>query len=326
MSTRTYSAGSGAYTSPYPWTFEPLYAHLGINYFDGNDDTAGAADWVPSGSGYGDDDVGGEVTFTDDGAIPVLSTINSVTQRIKIGTATFVKWYSWPYQRRPGIGQVNGAQLIYTKPAAYISVVWTSDVQGAAFTKSVIFQTRFGVGNDHYLTNSPQAHVAVSEMRLEIDFDLPAPLVTTEEARNLAATTATLVGTLNPQGANATYPVSYYFEYSQSPTLASSSTTTPVGGQTGSSAVEVTEDITGLIGGTWYYRLVATNADQTVYGDIESFTLSVSADAFVLDEFLIATSSPGFAAKDARLLLSELEFAVQAPFPCNREEILEDVE
>lgn len=325
MSERTYTTGT-AHIAPFPWNLEPLFGGGSVNYFDDDDTTAGAADRVaPQGQGvYADDDCGAEVSFTDDGLIPTDAVINSVTQRTRISAPGSVGWYTYPYQRRPGIGTVAGAQLAYAAAAANKDTTWTADVQGAAFTKAVLFQTRFGVGNDWYLSNAA-AYVAVHKLSIIVAFTLPAPVVTTEEAQELTGTSAQLVGTLNPAGANATYPVSYYFEYGTDPSLTSPSSTTPVTGQVGSADIDVTETVTGLTGGTWYYRLVATNADQTIYGDIKSFTLSVSADAFVLDEFLIATSSPGFASKDSRSLVTMTEFAVQLPFPCNREEILEDV-
>ncbi len=93
-----------------------------------------------------------------------------------------------------------------------------------------------------------------------------APSVETLPAKNFAKETATLVGRVDPEGAETTY----HFQYG---------TTTSYGKETvaailapGTSFVEVTKVATGLLTGTTYhFRIVATNATGTSYGGDFSF-------------------------------------------------------
>lgn len=106
-----------------------------------------------------------------------------------------------------------------------------------------------------------------------IDLTLAAPTATTGAATSVSTTTATLNGTINPNGANAGWPVSYYFEWG--PTAAYGNTTTLVGGQTGSADIAVNAALTGLAPGTAYhFRVVSTNADNTTNGADQAFTTS----------------------------------------------------
>lgn len=105
---------------------------------------------------------------------------------------------------------------------------------------------------------------------LSVALTLAAPTATTNAATSVGTTTATLNGSLNPNGANAGWPVSYYFEWG--PTAAYGNTTAVVGGQTGSAAIPVTAALVGLSANTTYhFRLVATNADNTTNGADQTF-------------------------------------------------------
>jgi uncharacterized protein YegP (UPF0339 family) len=98
-----------------------------------------------------------------------------------------------------------------------------------------------------------------------------APKVTTGAASGLGAKTATLNGTVNPNGAATTY----WFQYG---------TTTGYGLQTGShgagggtSDQHVAARLSGLVAGTIYhYRLVAQNSAGTTDGQDQSFTSSAA--------------------------------------------------
>jgi hypothetical protein len=90
------------------------------------------------------------------------------------------------------------------------------------------------------------------------------PIVTTEIANPIAATGATLNGTLDPRGKSTTYK----FEYGTTTGYGSEVTGGPT---TTSGAVALA--VTGLAQGTTYhYRLVATNADGTTNGTDQMFT------------------------------------------------------
>jgi len=94
------------------------------------------------------------------------------------------------------------------------------------------------------------------------------PTVTTLAADNLAVTSATLHGTVNPNWLDT----SAWFEYGTSSTLASFSTTTgqPIG--SGSSDVAVSANLTTLSAGqTIYFRVAASNGAGEQKGEILSF-------------------------------------------------------
>jgi hypothetical protein len=94
----------------------------------------------------------------------------------------------------------------------------------------------------------------------------PVPVVSTGHARNLTQTSATLIGTVNPEG----QATSYVFQYG---------TTTAYGAQTpaanagaGTKSVTVRAVIGALIPDkTYHYRLVATSANGTTVGHDVSF-------------------------------------------------------
>ncbi|MHB1511444.1 MAG: hypothetical protein ACYCZ8_18225 [Acidimicrobiales bacterium] len=94
-----------------------------------------------------------------------------------------------------------------------------------------------------------------------------APTVTTEAATAVSLSTATLVGTVNPNGLQTTYQ----FQYGTSTSYGAATTLETVG--SGTSAVPVTADISGLSSDTTYdFRLVANNTQGTGYGANLTFT------------------------------------------------------
>jgi hypothetical protein len=95
------------------------------------------------------------------------------------------------------------------------------------------------------------------------------PSVSTGSATSVTSNSATLNGTINPNGANTTY----YFEYGITSAYGSVTTTTSAG--SGTSAVSVNANMAGLSENTTYYfRLVATNSIGTTSGSNQTFTTS----------------------------------------------------
>ena len=93
-----------------------------------------------------------------------------------------------------------------------------------------------------------------------------SPTVTTGKATNVAMGSATLNGTVNPNGASTTY----YFEWGL--TSSYGNTTSAQSAGSGTSNVAVSADLTGLTPETAYhYRLVATNSVGTSYGVHRTF-------------------------------------------------------
>jgi hypothetical protein len=97
----------------------------------------------------------------------------------------------------------------------------------------------------------------------------PGPVVWTNDAFDLRQKTAILTGFVHPQGKSTRY----YFEYGYW-TSYGNTIPVPPGGEVGSGTdgVYVTNEITGLEPGhSYHYRIVASNADGTTYGNDRSF-------------------------------------------------------
>jgi hypothetical protein len=93
------------------------------------------------------------------------------------------------------------------------------------------------------------------------------PAVTTRTASSVGSTTATLNGSVNPNG----QATSYFFEYGTSTSYGSKTTVRSAG--SGAQATNVSEAITGLTAGaTYHFRLDATSAAAgTVLGNDQTF-------------------------------------------------------
>ncbi len=88
------------------------------------------------------------------------------------------------------------------------------------------------------------------------------PVASTGQASAVTATSATLGGTVNPEGLDT----SYDFIYGTSPTSLGSQTTTLDAGS-GSGQVTASAPVSGLSAGqTYYYALVATNSSGSTTG------------------------------------------------------------
>ena len=93
------------------------------------------------------------------------------------------------------------------------------------------------------------------------------PVVTTTAATAITGTTATLNGTVNPNG----LATNYHFEYGTTVSYGSSTTIASAG--SGTSTINVNAGITGLSAGTTYhFRLVGVNSDGTSNGNDMTFT------------------------------------------------------
>lgn len=96
-----------------------------------------------------------------------------------------------------------------------------------------------------------------------------APAVVTGSASGVTSTSATLNGTVNPEGATTTYQ----FQYGTSTSYGSVAPAAPASAGSGSSAIGESANLTGLSASTTYdYRLVATNATGTTDGSNQTFT------------------------------------------------------
>ena len=94
------------------------------------------------------------------------------------------------------------------------------------------------------------------------------PTAATGAAVNVAQASATVNGTVNPNGS----PTNYYFQYGMTTGYGASTSTTGAGG--GASDISVSANLTGLKSGTTYhYRLVAVSSGGgTTFGTDKAFT------------------------------------------------------
>lgn len=109
------------------------------------------------------------------------------------------------------------------------------------------------------------------------------PSATTGSASSVGTTTATLNGTVNPNGSDS----SYYFEYGTTTAYGSATPVTSAG--SGNGDIPVSADVIGLVDGTTYhFRMVATNNAGTIFGQDATFD-TISATA----EFSLSVSPAG---------------------------------
>jgi len=161
---------------------------------------------------------------------------------------------------------------------------WTRDGDGAAWgLADDMFSHVFGAA---YFGGSGTCYLVFTSVRLIINFTLPTPVIETKAASAIGAGQATLNATLNPNGANATYPCSYKFKWGTDSLLeVDPQETVPIDNQIGSADIAASSTITGLVSDTiYYYQAIAYNDDVEVYGDIKRLA-SNAEDRFWLDEF-----------------------------------------
>ena len=104
------------------------------------------------------------------------------------------------------------------------------------------------------------------------------PVAATEAATNVTSSSATLNGTVDPNGQTTTY----YFQYGQS--IDYSDSTANIATDT---TCSVSNSITGLSANTTYYfRLVATNSEGTSLGSPQSFTTEAATDRELVEAFV----------------------------------------
>lgn len=145
------------------------------------------------------------------------------------------------------------------------------------------------VSADGYTTKTITGVVVSDHATTNLDIQLwPGPSVVTQAATSVTGTTATLNGTVNPNGLS----VSYAFEWGTTTSYGNSTTSTSAG--SGTSAVAVNAALTGLSSGTTYhYRLTATNSYGTTYGsDMTLSTTCGTYNTLPFTESFTSTSLP----------------------------------
>jgi sugar lactone lactonase YvrE len=117
----------------------------------------------------------------------------------------------------------------------------------------------------------------------------PTPVVTTNPATNVASSSATLNGSLNPRGSTTTV----YFQYGLTTSYGS---TTATQTQTGNTVRAISANISGLSASHLYhFRIVAHNGGGTSYGSDRTFTTLTTSGRPVVTTNL-ATNVASFSA------------------------------
>ena len=114
---------------------------------------------------------------------------------------------------------------------------------------------------------------------------IDVPSATTGVATSVTSNSATLNGTVNPNGDSTTY----YFEYGT--TVSYGSTTTSASAGSGRTDVSVNADVSSLTpNATYHFRVVATNSVGTTYGADQSFT-TIDAPSATTEPATLVTSN-----------------------------------
>jgi phosphodiesterase/alkaline phosphatase D-like protein len=156
----------------------------------------------------------------------------------------------------------NPTQYMASESASFSGASWQTYSTAPSFTlspaagaKTVYFGVRNSAGTSYYMTASITL--------------IAAPSVTTRAPSAVTYSSATLAGSVNPKGADT----HAWFQYSTSSSMTGSQSTPQQDIGSGTSAVSISGDISGLSASTTYYfQAVASNSVGTNYGSVLSFT------------------------------------------------------
>ncbi len=201
------------------------------------------------------------------GSVPTTKTLsaNSISRNtaslngeIVPNKAETTYWFE--YGRTPNLGNTSALVAIGNGTAKVTGSLALTDLDPATtYYFRVNAQNQFGTVNGDILnfkTQGPPAGVS--------------PSADTRSAIDISTSTATLRGTINPNGAETTY----WFEYSTDSLLGSAllNSTEHRSASSGTANVSIEADISGLSQNTTYFvRVVAQNNFDVVRGDRISF-------------------------------------------------------
>lgn len=146
-----------------------------------------------------------------------------------------------------------------------------------------------GVGVDGssgriYVSNAPAGGLSQVEIFGPEEIVVGAPSIESTSVGGVTASSAVLRAAINPN----TFATTYRFEYGLQDCGTSSCASVPVGGASigaGHFAVDVSEQLSGLLAGTTYhYRVVAENSSGITFGPDRTFTTQGASLGFELSD------------------------------------------
>lgn len=201
---------------------------------------------------------GNAPTIRTDAATGVARTSATLNGHVNPNNSETSYWFE--YGDSSNLGNTTSFQ---TAGSANASESESLSVSGLAPAAKYYFrmnaQNQFGTSNGSILEFTTSGQAASQ-----------APSANTIAATNITTSSATLNGSVNPNGDST----SYWFEYGTSQSLSSilGSTIHAVVAGSGTSPVNVSTVLPGLAANTSYsYRLVTMNTNGTVRGDIVTF-------------------------------------------------------
>lgn len=213
---------------------------------------------------------------TDTNGDGVGDACSNLSPEVETGGATAVKATSATIEGTVDPeGSATSYYFEYGPTTAYGTKIPASPKSvGAGFTTVAVSQALTGLAQGtiyHYRL------VAVNAAGTETGFDqtfmtLKAPKATTLFATGIGQQSATLYGSVNPEG----QATSYYFEYGPTTAYGTKIPVSPKEVGAGTSEVTVSEPVTGLTPATTYhFRIVATSVAATTNGVDRTFTTQI---------------------------------------------------
>lgn len=203
--------------------------------------------------------VGSAPTTQTTAASGVSRTTANLNGRVNPNSAATTYWFE--YGETTALGNVTASQSAGSGTALANASVSISDLQPLTkYYFRLNAQNQFGTVNGAILNFTTTGPAAPGR-----------PSADTKAATSVATSTATLRGTVNPNGAATTY----WFEYGVDSLLGNiiGNGTPRKSAGSGTADMSVTADISGLSRNTrYYFRVVAENAHGTERGDIQTFS------------------------------------------------------
>jgi fructose-specific component phosphotransferase system IIB-like protein len=207
---------------------------------------------------------GADRTFTTPGKPPTVATggPESITQSAAavsgtVNTYGHLTSYQFQYGTTPSYGSTTPSHAVRSSTTAVnLSAHFRGLINGTTYHYRIIASDAFGITRG-----------------LDQTFTTPGtpPTASTGGPGSITQSAAIIRGTVNTHG----HPTSYQFQYGTTPSYADTTTSQAAG--TGTNALHISANLSGLTAATTYhYRVVASNAFGTTTGSDQTFTTLIS--------------------------------------------------